>query len=126
MLQKPGAGGASLVKGRFRGAITAREIPSDFPFAMRASLALDIGRGLIVKTQMGVSRKKPPNRSSDVFQGSPLSVAPNSAVLRMSVAISHCAEPPRRLHFRFWPIAALPRMTAFGALLPKKVQKTRY
>src|SRR5271170_7551991 len=40
------AGGAALVEGRFRDAITAGEIPSDFPVAVRASQVIDLGRGL--------------------------------------------------------------------------------
>ncbi|PAY09557.1 hypothetical protein CK489_02845 [Bradyrhizobium sp. UFLA03-84] len=36
-LQSAAAGGAALVEGRFRDAIAAGEIPSDFPVAVRAS-----------------------------------------------------------------------------------------
>src|SRR6202140_212164 len=36
-LQKAAAGGAALIEGRFRDAISAGEIPSDFPVAVRAS-----------------------------------------------------------------------------------------
>jgi AcrR family transcriptional regulator len=57
-LQNAAAGGAALVEGRFRDAITAGEIPSDFPVAVRASQVLDLGRGLTMRAQMGVSRKE--------------------------------------------------------------------
>src|SRR6202007_2266698 len=56
-LQNATAGGAALVEGRFRDAITAGEIPSDFPVAARAGPVPDRGRGLTMRAQMGVSRK---------------------------------------------------------------------
>jgi AcrR family transcriptional regulator len=51
------AGGAALVERRFRDAISAGEIPSDFPVAIRASQVLDFGRGLTMRAQMGTPRK---------------------------------------------------------------------
>lgn len=51
------AGGAALVERRFRDAIGAGEIPSDFPVAIRASQVLDFGRGLTMRAQMGTPRK---------------------------------------------------------------------
>ncbi len=41
-LQKAAAGGAALVEGRFRDAISAGEIPSDFPAAERATQVTDL------------------------------------------------------------------------------------
>jgi AcrR family transcriptional regulator len=51
------AGGAALVERRFYDAISAGEIPSDFPVAARASQVLDLSRGLTMRAQMGVPRK---------------------------------------------------------------------
>src|ERR1700735_4617914 len=48
-LQKAVAGGAALVEGRFRDAISAGEIPSDFPVAERAIQVTDFGRGLTMR-----------------------------------------------------------------------------
>ena len=56
-LQKAAAGGAALVEGRFRDAITAGEIPSDFPVAVRAIQVTDFARGLTMRAQMGTPRK---------------------------------------------------------------------
>src|SRR5271155_1286898 len=56
-LQNTVAGGAALVERRFRDGISAGEIQSDFPVAARASQALDLGRGLTMRAQMGTSRK---------------------------------------------------------------------
>jgi hypothetical protein len=51
------AAGVALVERRFCDGISAREIPSDFPVAVRASQVLDLGRGLTMRAQMGTSRK---------------------------------------------------------------------
>jgi hypothetical protein len=51
------AGGMALVKRRFCDAISAGELPPDFPVAARASQVLDLSRGLTVRAQMGTSRK---------------------------------------------------------------------
>ena len=56
-LQKAAAGGAELVEGRFRDAITAGELPPDFPVAVRAIQVTDFARGLTMRAQMGASRK---------------------------------------------------------------------
>jgi AcrR family transcriptional regulator len=56
-LQNVAAGAAALVEGRFRDAITAGEIPSDFPVAVRASQVMDLGRGLTMRAQIGAPRK---------------------------------------------------------------------
>ena len=48
----------ALVEGRFRDGISAGEIPSDFPVAVRASQVMDLGRGLSMRAQMGTPRKK--------------------------------------------------------------------
>ena len=56
-MQKAAAGGAALVEGRFRDAITAGELPPDFPVAVRAIQVTDFARGLTMRAQMGASRK---------------------------------------------------------------------
>jgi AcrR family transcriptional regulator len=57
-LQNAVAGGLALVEQRFRDGISAGEIPSDFPVAVRASQVLDLGRGLTMRAQMGTPRKR--------------------------------------------------------------------
>ena len=56
-LQNASAGVAALVEGRFRDAIAAGEIPSDFPVAVRAMQVLDFVRGLTMRAQIGAPRK---------------------------------------------------------------------
>jgi AcrR family transcriptional regulator len=56
-LQNAVAGGAALVEGRFRDGITAGEIPSDFPVAVRAIQVTDFARGLTMRAQIGTPRK---------------------------------------------------------------------
>ena len=56
-LQKAAAGGVALVEGRFRDGITAGEIPSDFPVAVRAIQVTDFARGLTMRAQIGTPRK---------------------------------------------------------------------
>jgi AcrR family transcriptional regulator len=56
-LQNAAAGAAALVEGRFRDGITAAEIPSDFPVAVRASQLIDFARGLTMRAQIGTPRK---------------------------------------------------------------------
>ena len=56
-LQNAAAGGAALVEGQFRDAITAGEIPSDFPVAVRAIQVTDFARGLTMRAQIGTPRK---------------------------------------------------------------------
>jgi AcrR family transcriptional regulator len=51
------AGAMALLERRFCDGISAGEIPSDFPVAVRASQLLDLGRGLTMRAQMGTSRK---------------------------------------------------------------------
>jgi len=51
------AGGVALVERRFSDAITAGEIPSDFPVAVRAIQVTDFARGLTMRAQMGTPRK---------------------------------------------------------------------
>ena len=55
-LQKATAGGAALVEGRFRDAIIAKEIPSDFPVAVRAVQVTDFARGLTMRALIGTPR----------------------------------------------------------------------
>ncbi len=57
-LQKAAAGGSALLEGRFRDGITAGEIPSDFPVAVRAIQVTDIARGLTMRAQLGTPRAK--------------------------------------------------------------------
>src|SRR5579871_239858 len=56
-LQNAVAAGAALVEGRFRDGITAGEIPSDFPVAVRAIQVTDFARALTMRAQIGSSRK---------------------------------------------------------------------
>src|SRR5271170_5896067 len=56
-LQDAAAGAAALVEGRFRDGITAGEIPSDFPVAVRASQLIDFARGLTMRALIGTPRK---------------------------------------------------------------------
>ena len=56
-LQNAAAGATALVEGRFRDAISAGEIPSDFPVAVRASQVTDFARGLTMRAQIGTPRK---------------------------------------------------------------------
>jgi AcrR family transcriptional regulator len=55
-LQSTVAGGAALVEGRFRDAITAGEIPPDFPVAVRATQVTDFARGLTMRARIGTPR----------------------------------------------------------------------
>jgi len=50
-------GALALVERRFYDAISAGEIPPDFPIAVRASQLLDLNRGLTMRAQIGTSRK---------------------------------------------------------------------
>src|ERR1700722_1596575 len=56
-LQNAAAGGTALVERRFRDAIRAGEIPSDFPVATRAIQVTDLARGLTMRAQIGTPRK---------------------------------------------------------------------
>ncbi len=56
-LQTAAAGGTALVERRFRDAISAGEIPSDFPVATRAIQITDLARGLTMRAQIGTPRK---------------------------------------------------------------------
>lgn len=49
--------GVALVERRFCDGITAGEIPSDFPVAVRASQTVDLARGLTMRAQLGALRK---------------------------------------------------------------------
>ena len=51
------AAGVALVERRFCDGISAGEIPSDFPVAVRASQTVDLARGLTMRAQMGALRK---------------------------------------------------------------------
>ena len=55
-LQSAAAGGAALVEGRFRDAITAGDIPPDFPVAVRAIQVTDFARGLTMRARIGTPR----------------------------------------------------------------------
>ena len=56
-LQNAAAGGVAMVERRFRDGISAGEIPSDFPVAVRASQVTDLARSLTMRAQMGTPRK---------------------------------------------------------------------
>ena len=56
-LQNAAAAAVAMVEGRFRDGISAGEIPSDFPVAVRATQVMDLGRGLTMRAQMGTPRK---------------------------------------------------------------------
>ncbi|WP_345817028.1 TetR/AcrR family transcriptional regulator (plasmid) [Paraburkholderia sp. PREW-6R] len=56
-LQNAAAGGTALVEGRFRDAISAGELPSDFPLETRATQVTDLARGLTMRAQMGTPRR---------------------------------------------------------------------
>ena len=51
------AAGQALVERRFCDGITAGEIPSDFPVAVRAIQVTDFARGLTMRAQIGTPRK---------------------------------------------------------------------
>ncbi|MGR4064114.1 MAG: TetR/AcrR family transcriptional regulator [Vulcanimicrobiaceae bacterium] len=50
--------GVELVKRRFCDAISAGEVPPDFPVAARASQVLDLVRGLTMRARIGTPRKR--------------------------------------------------------------------
>jgi len=56
-LKHAAAGGVALVERRFRDAISAGEIPSDFPVAVRAIQVTDFARGLTMRAQIGTPRR---------------------------------------------------------------------
>jgi hypothetical protein len=56
-LKDAAAAAIALLERRFCDGISAGEIPSDFPVAVRASQVLDLGRGLTMRAQMGTPRK---------------------------------------------------------------------
>jgi AcrR family transcriptional regulator len=56
-VQEAADAAVALVERRFRDAIRAGEIPSDFPVAARASQVLDLGRGLTMRAQIGTPRE---------------------------------------------------------------------
>ena len=56
-LQNADAHAVGLVEGRFRDAISAGEILSDFPVDIRASQLVDFARGLTMRARIGTPRK---------------------------------------------------------------------
>jgi AcrR family transcriptional regulator len=56
-LQSAVAGGAALLERRFRDGISAGEISSDFPLAVRATQVTDFARGLTMRALIGTPRK---------------------------------------------------------------------
>ncbi len=56
-LQNAAAGGPAMVERRLREAISAGEIPSDFPVAVRATQVTDFARGLTMRAHIGTPRK---------------------------------------------------------------------
>jgi len=57
ILLNAATGAAAQLELRFRDGISAGEIPSDFPVAVRASQILDFARGLTMRAQIGMPRK---------------------------------------------------------------------
>lgn len=56
-VQDAAAAAAAQVERRIHDGISAGELPSDFPVAVRASQVMDLGRGLTMRAQMGTPRK---------------------------------------------------------------------
>ena len=56
-LQSTIAGGTALLERRFRGGISAGDIPHDFPVAVRAIQVTDLARGLTLRARLGTPRK---------------------------------------------------------------------
>jgi AcrR family transcriptional regulator len=56
-IQNAAARGVGLVEGRFQDAISAGEIPSDFPVTTRATQVTDLARGLTMRALIGTPRK---------------------------------------------------------------------
>jgi AcrR family transcriptional regulator len=56
-LKDAAAAGVALVERRFLDGISAGEIPSDFPVAVRAIQVTDFARGLTMRAQIGAPRK---------------------------------------------------------------------
>lgn len=56
-LKDAASAGVALVERRFYDGISAGEIPSDFPVAVRASQTVDLARGLTMRAQIGALRK---------------------------------------------------------------------
>lgn len=56
-LQNAVTGGAALLERRFQDGISAGEIPSDFPIAVRAVQVTDLARGLTMRAQIGTPRR---------------------------------------------------------------------
>jgi len=56
-VQNAAAAGVALLERRFQDAISAGEIPSDFPVAARAIQVTDLARGLTMRAQLGTPRK---------------------------------------------------------------------
>jgi len=57
ILHNAATGAAALIERRFRDAISAGEIPPDFPVAVRAIQVMDFARGLTMRAQLGFPRK---------------------------------------------------------------------
>ena len=56
-LKDAATGGVALVERRFRDGVTAGELPSDFPVAVRAIQVTDFARGLTMRAHLGTPRK---------------------------------------------------------------------
>jgi len=56
-LQNAAAGAVAMMERRFRDAISAGELPPDFPVAARASQVVDLSRGLAMRARIGTPRK---------------------------------------------------------------------
>jgi hypothetical protein len=89
-LQSTVAGGAALVERRFRDAISAGEIPPEFPVAVRAIQVTDLARGLTMRARIGTPRK---TLLKDADEAADLVLLPRQAV---NAAISRTKIKARR------------------------------
>jgi AcrR family transcriptional regulator len=56
-LKNAATGVVAMMERRFRDGISAGELPSDFPVAVRASQVVDLSRGLAMRARIGTPRK---------------------------------------------------------------------
>ena len=77
-LKDAAGAGVALVERRFCDGISAGEVPSDFPVAVRASQVTDLARGLTMRALMGAPRK---TLLKDAEEAADLVVLPRGANL---------------------------------------------
>ena len=78
-LQNAVTGGAALLERRFRDGISAGDIPSDFPVAVRAIQVTDFARGLTMRALIGTPRK---TLLKDAEEAAELVLLPRRKVLK--------------------------------------------